>query len=532
VRTLRAVLAIARADFLERVRRYSFLLTLLFAMFLGYSAASGRIALQFGEYRGVYTSAWIGALVALVSTCFVSLVGFYIVKSAIDRDRQTRVGQVLAATRLSKVSYALGKFLSNFAVLGSMVGILAIAAILMQVFAGEDRHFDGAALLAPFFFVALPAMALTAAIAILFETLPLLRGGLGNVAWFFVWSIGGLGLSEISGVHWLDPLGVRTFADSMMVDARANIPGYKGDFALTVADKPVKIVQSFHWQGISWTATDILQRLAWMAVAVLLVLLAALVFDRFDSSRSLMPALRRSKIPDTMSGEAAIAAANHAANVARTAASLTALPASTRSNAFGRLFLAELRLALKGLRWWWYAVAVGLLVAQFAAPFEVSRGPLLGTAWMWCVLVWSAMGARESRFGTQALLFSSARALRRQLTACWLAGVAIAAMLGAGAGARLLFTLGWHGFAPWLAGSIFLPSLALALGVWSGSGKPFEGLLTALWYVGPLNHSPGIDFTGAANGVHSNHYALVYFVLAGGLVVVAFAGRARKMRSA
>lgn len=33
-----AITAIARADFLERVRRYSFLLTLLFATFLGYSA--------------------------------------------------------------------------------------------------------------------------------------------------------------------------------------------------------------------------------------------------------------------------------------------------------------------------------------------------------------------------------------------------------------------------------------------------------------------------------------------------------------
>jgi hypothetical protein len=226
----------------------------------------------------------------------------------------------------------------------------------------------------------------------------------------------------------------------------------------------------------------------------------------------------------------AIVGANHAANVARTTANLTAVPASTRTNAFGRLFLAELRLALKGLRWWWYAVAAGLLVAQFAAPFEVSRRPVLGTAWMWCVLVWSAMGARESRFGTQAVLFSSARVLPRQLPACWLAGVAIAAVLGAGAGARLLFTLGWHGFAPWLAGAIFLPSLALALGVWSGSGKPFEGLLTALWYVGPLNHSPGIDFTGAANGVHTIHYVLVYFVLTGVLVVVAVVGRGRQMR--
>jgi hypothetical protein len=106
VNQLRAISAIARADFRERVRRYSVLLTLLFAVFLGYAAATGRISIQLGEYRGVYTSAWIGALVAITTTCFGALVGFYIVKSAIDRDRQTGVGQILAATPLSKAAHA------------------------------------------------------------------------------------------------------------------------------------------------------------------------------------------------------------------------------------------------------------------------------------------------------------------------------------------------------------------------------------------------------------------------------------------
>ncbi|HET9804609.1 MAG TPA: hypothetical protein VFP96_15320, partial [Candidatus Acidoferrum sp.] len=166
--TFLSIAAIARADFLERVRRYSFLLTLIFALFLGYSAATGRIALQLGEYRGVYTSAWIGALVAMTTNCFVTLVGFYVVKNAVERDRTTGVGQILAATPLAKSSYTLGKFLSNFAVLSAAVVVLAVCAVLMQIFAGEDPHLDIVALLAPFFVVALPSMALTAAVAVLF----------------------------------------------------------------------------------------------------------------------------------------------------------------------------------------------------------------------------------------------------------------------------------------------------------------------------------------------------------------------------
>ena len=281
---VRAITAIARADFLERVRRYSFLLTLLFATFLGYAAATGRIMIQLGGHRGVYTSAWVGALVALVTTCWVSLVGFYIVKGGIDRDRQTGVGQVLAATPLSKPAYTLGKFLSNFAVLGSMVLVLALAAVVMQIFVHEDSHLDFFALLSPFVVVALPAMLLTAAVAVLFETLPVLRGGVGNVVWFFVWAFLGVALSAITGIEWLDPLGNMTMAHSMQQGAWAHIPDYKGGFAFTIADKPVEVVQSFRWEGVPWTASQILLRLAWCGVAIVLVLFAAAVFDRFDSA--------------------------------------------------------------------------------------------------------------------------------------------------------------------------------------------------------------------------------------------------------
>jgi len=525
----RSIYGLARADFLERVRRYSFLLTVLFAGFLGYGAATGRIALHLGDYRGVYTSAWIGALVTMVTTFFVSLVGFYIVKNAIDRDRQTGVGQILAATPLSKSHYALGKFLSNFAVLAVMVLVLAVAAVIMQFYAAEDRHLDTLALLLPFLIIALPAMALTAALALLFETLPLLNGGFGNVVWFFAWAILGVGLPELTGKNWLDPMGFKIVADSMMAGARANIPGYKDSFSLTISDEATKVVDTFRWHGVPWTSYDLFLRLAWTAVAFVLVLLAALFFDRFDSAKTFLLPLRRTKMVATQLAESPLGTAPPASP--STAAHLTALPNTAHRNAFLRIFMAELRLALKGFRWWWYAVAAGLLIAQFFSPLEISRGPLLATAWIWAILIWSAMGSRESRFSTRSLLFSCANILPRQLAACFLAGVAVAILTGAGAGFRLLLARDAIGFLAWLAGALFLPSLALALGVWSGVGKPYEGLLTAIWYVGPMNHTRGLDFTGAANGPRTLHYALVYSAISAGLLVFAFFIRSRQLRN-
>src|SRR5690349_8125272 len=165
-------------------------------------------------------------MVSLITTTFLSLAGFYIIKNAVERDRQTGAGEILASTPLSRTAYLLGKFLSNLSVLVSMLVVLAVSAIAMQFLVAEDGVFNAWALLSPFLLLSLPALALTAALAVLFETTRLLRGGLGNVAWFFVW---GMVISLPRAIHapYLDPSGVWTVFRSVVPAARAIIPGYK-----------------------------------------------------------------------------------------------------------------------------------------------------------------------------------------------------------------------------------------------------------------------------------------------------------------
>ena len=79
--TLRSLYHIARADFLERVRRYSFLVMLGLVVFLGYQAAVGNINVQVGNYRGEYNSAWVGSMMAIIASFFLGLFGFYLVKA-------------------------------------------------------------------------------------------------------------------------------------------------------------------------------------------------------------------------------------------------------------------------------------------------------------------------------------------------------------------------------------------------------------------------------------------------------------------
>ena len=124
------------------------------------------------------------------------------------------------------------------------------------------------------------------------------------------------------------------------------------------------------------------------------------------------------------------------------------------------------------------------------------RSGFLLAAWIWPILVWSQMGCREARHATGALLFSSERSLSRQLPALWTAGVLVALLTGSGAGIRLVLAGDWHSFAAWLAGALFIPSFALALGVWSGGTRAFEAIYTVWWYIGPAHQIPGLDFMG------------------------------------
>jgi len=114
----------------------------------------------------------------------------------------------------------------------------------------------------------------------------------------------------------------------------------------------------------------------------------------------------------------------------------------------------------------------------------------------------------------------------RQLLAIWTAGVLVAFATGAGTGIRLILSRDWHAAASWLAGALFIPSLALALGAWSGSSKFFEALYTTWWYLGPLHQLPRLDFVGVSPASSSLG---LYLALAAGLLFASCLGRRRQV---
>lgn len=515
----RVLYQMVRADFLERVRRYSFFVTMAAALYLAYGVAAEKVWIVVGNgYRGVYNSAWIGMLMSICCATFLSLAGFYIIKNSVQRDADTRVGQILAATPMRKDFYTVAKTLSNFAVLACMVGILMIAAVAMQFMLGEAHSFSPWKLWSPFILFALPTMLVTASLAVFFETIPGLRGGFGNVVYFFLWA-GAIGLGA-TGTD--DPTGLQLLYRSARQALRTIDPSNPDPFNFSLTIGGEHAVRTFSWNGIEWSGPVLLMRLVWIAVAIGLALTASLFFHRFDPARNWGKAgsakanSSKLELPDAIASTLPPASSAH----------LTPLVRQTAGSHFVQVALSELRLMLKGQHWWWYIASGSMLVGQFVAPDAQIRSGFLIAAWIWPLLLWSQMGCRESRYATRSLLFSSERSLSRQFPALWTAGVIVALLTGFGAGLRLVLAGNWHSFAAWLAGALFIPSLAVALGAWSGGSRAFEAIYTIWWYLGPGHQIPGLDFMGTTPASSS---PALYFSAAAFLIGAAYLRRRQSL---
>ncbi|PWB70978.1 MAG: hypothetical protein C3F07_15255 [Anaerolineales bacterium] len=489
--TLRIIYHLARADFLERIRRTSFLLMLGLVVWIGYLSASGQATISMGlHYFGVVNSAWVGAVMTLTVSMFLSIVGFYIVKGSVSRDYETGVGQIMATTPLNRPLYMLGKWLSNFAVLGILILIVLLEGIVMNLLA-DTAGFNLWALAAPLVLIALPCLALVAALAVLFESIHWLRGGLGNILYFFIYLAA---MSTATGMTlqgtlseanpYIDFTGWRFFNDSISRAGQAAYPELKTgisfgfpkvDVSGLFPDLLIGEPKYFLWTGATWTADMLLSRLVFLFASVGLVMASALFFDRFNPSRLLL--FKRTK---TESDVPKLAPATEAIPVSNVR--LAPLTDIRSHFSFGALFLAELKLLLKGQRWWWYVIAALLAIGPLRVSIETARTLLL-VAWVWPILLLSGLGCRENRFDTRQIVFSAPRPIANQLPAAWLSAFVVTVALGFGALVKFILLGETVGVLGWLCGVVFIPSLALFLGTLTGSGKAFEVIFVAWMYL-------------------------------------------------
>jgi hypothetical protein len=534
--TLRTIFHLMRADFFERTRSYRFMVTLLFTVFFTYFFVPALDAPLYGtlymKYRGVYSSAWIGVLATLLMSEYLLIFRFYLVKGPIARDQRTGVGEIIAATPIRKRYYTLGKWFSHWTFFAAMLGVMIITLVILQFLRAEDLHLNLWALASPLFILLLPALAVVAAFAVLFESINWLRGIAGNLVYFFlVYPIIALP-TGMTGAALLWP--------SVYQSCSAAYSDCSQNFLTDVSNAPLVSIPTFVYTGMQWTAGIVLLRLIFVVAAAAIALFAALFFYRFDPARVQSSWLDRLfiRVKQAVSGFVMQPASTIEPEVPVLPVNVEPARLMRLSNVISRrsllclyaqLLAAEWKLAFSDVRWWWYLVALGLIAGSLFAPLQISHLVLLPAAWIWPLGVWSAMGTREARQRTESIVLSGPYPLRRQFVAMWGVGVLVALGMAAGVMLRLALSGSWLSLAAVSIGAVFVPTLALGMGCWSGTNKLFEAAYLFFWYLVAIQNVPYLDFMGRFPAMIRMGIPWIYAGVAGVLFAIALFGRRRQL---
>lgn len=467
----------------------------------------------------VYSTAYVGFAAAALVCITVALVGFYLVAGSVRRDRESGVGAILAATPLSRTEYLAGKFLAHCAYLFVVVALALLAALTAWLRFGVGR-FSAFDLLAVFLLLSVPAVAVTASFAVLFDVTPGLSGRGGYVAWFFVFSLVLVAVPMMfAGVDakgvlrrepLLDPVGAATQAAL----ARQSVPSAVGfSTGLEIRDAPFPRVP---WPGIAVTPRLVAGRAVNLLLCLLPLGLAIAVFDRFDPARK----ARREQKPGFFARRArrsAEAGADVAGDVAVSSAAtgIAAVRAPVKAHpSAGRAILAEVRLIWEGASWWkWPLLASVVVAAILPVPMAV------GAFFVLLIPAVSEVAAREELAGTRGLVFSQPGV--PSSTVLWkAASVALFLLiLAAPLAIRLLIASPSRG-AALIGGVLFVAGAAVGMGSLTAGGKLFSGVYLVIWYMA-LNNLPAADFAGALSQAPVPFYSALYLLAGAALVTVA-----------
>jgi hypothetical protein len=132
----------------------------------------------------VLGAGYLGNSAATLGIVFMVGAAFYLVAASIQQDRRKRVGLILAATPVSNAAFLVGRWSSHVVYLLVLASLIPVIGVVRFWTFGEGA-FDAATFFVPFLLLVPPGAAFVAALAVVFDVTPGLRGRVGYVVWFF-----------------------------------------------------------------------------------------------------------------------------------------------------------------------------------------------------------------------------------------------------------------------------------------------------------------------------------------------------------
>ena len=447
--------------------------------------SSGGVMFLVGKQRVLLNSAATSLTSALMGGLVFSLVGFYLISNSVERDLQTGVGKLIAATPVSSSRYLAGKLFGNIAYLTAMASVFMIACMGMHVLRGEVP-LEPIVFVQTFGIMFLPSIPCLAAIALMFECVPFFSGRVGDIMYFFFWVVTLVfpyALASASKDHaWLlaaDFTGLGFFGNEINL--------VTGAHSFTIGYAPYNAALSpVLFPGLRWLPEIYLPRLASVLFTIPFFLIAWAAFQRFDPARRSSPAN---------------ATAGKIIRLWQSVVSLWVRIATPRGGwvtgppSFFKAIVLDVRLTF-ALYPIFFLLVVSSMFFSFWVPMGIIRTSIIPIIFFILVLLLASISTRDRQRNAAALIFS-APFVRERIAALKFFSAFFSTLL---VGCIPLVRMSLEdpfGATAALNAMLFMVSVATLLGLITGTPKTFIVLfLLFLYTVSSSSTIPAFDFAG------------------------------------
>ncbi|WP_456441315.1 hypothetical protein [Psychroserpens sp.] len=500
---------IIKSDYLQRTRSYTFLVTLCISLAVAYTFIPAPDAnystIKIGNHLGDYNSAWIGYVTAIMTSIFLSLVGFYLVNGSIKTDIHTRVGQIVASTAISNFGYLFSKLLSNFLVLLTIVFIVFLMSILLFFSYNEGFSFEIIQFIKSYLFITFPAMFFIATLAVVFEVFFGKYSVIQNVGFFFLFSALLIIPASTETQFELDIFGSEIVTYQMEnqvkeISQTNELPSLNIGYNIAEGQE----TKRFNFEGVKFSTSFLLSRIGWMLLCIVSIVIISPLFHRFNVKERMSIKKTTQNISISKTNNEVV---------------LSALPKVNINYGILPLLKTELLLLFrKGKRWLWIVNLIGMVLLE-ALPLKIAFQIVLPILWFLQVNRLSELTTKEVTNNIHYFAFASYKPLSRFLVSQVLAGIVLILFLAIPLIVRLAFIANFTAVFSIILGSIFITLLASTLGIVTKGKKLFEVLFFMIAYAN-VNAIPFMDYFGGIN--HSLGYTMKLIITITVLAFISF----------
>ena len=413
----------------------------------------GGTVIAIGGHLPVMTAPFLGVSLGIVVSTLLLPIGWLYLRSNTNRRQPWQVEEVTAGSR---IAIALGRFAADGAVLMGLLLALTLAGWFLGWLILPPGGFNGWQIALALWLVAAPALLGLAALRILFDALPALRGGLGDFVYFVSWLASLIAPMAAQGRAAGFTANMYDFA-GFIRPLQYGAPGGTSDFAIGGVDVlpgrvPLDVMAGLLSPGY------VESRAAWVAIAVVVAVLAGALYRPHRATQ-------RNLVPGRLARLAALGPPP--------AAVPNAPPPRVVAVPFVGLVAAEFRLIGAGRLF--KLIAIGVAIAALASDFRQTASP---AALLLLVFALTAHAGRSEARGLLLLTQTAPQSPLARRVAFIIAGTGWALLLalpaapGAGAGVIPLA----------LATGAVASVIAIGLATISRSAFAPRLVLLVLWY--------------------------------------------------